>query len=253
MLNSTYNLNTLIINVLLVLSVVLIGGILPLYERKFLSLTQRRVGPKYVGYKGRLQFVADALKVLWKEFILLYQTNPFYFFFLPIVYLNLNLLFFINIYWFSNASLFGIEYNLIFFILLDILLHVFMIFVGFFLKNKYTTIASTRLINISFSFELFILMIHSLFLVVLKSFSFQKVLVVKGYLLLFFLFFFFIPFIIIFFLIETGKTPFDIVEAETEVIMGYHVEYSGFLFGLYVLSEYFHVLVGLYLVSLFIL
>jgi NADH:ubiquinone oxidoreductase subunit H len=62
-LNQSYMVS-FILNTVIVLFIVLIGGILPLFERKFLSLTQRRVGPKFVGYKGRLQFLADALKVL---------------------------------------------------------------------------------------------------------------------------------------------------------------------------------------------
>jgi NADH-quinone oxidoreductase subunit H len=61
-----------------------------------------------------------------------------------------------------------------------------------------------------------------------------------------------IPYFLVFFLISTAKAPFDIVEAETEIIMGYHVEYSGFLFGLFVLIEYFHVLILSYLLILFI-
>lgn len=64
MFNSLYLINSFLLNTVLILLIILIGGILPLYERKFLSLTQRRIGPKFVGYKGRLQFVADALKVL---------------------------------------------------------------------------------------------------------------------------------------------------------------------------------------------
>lgn len=176
----------------------------------------------------------------------------FYFFALPVFYLNINLLFFINIYWFSNNSAISIEYNLVFFLIIDLLLHSFMVFVGFFLKNKYTIVASNRLFNVSFSFELFILLMDTLLIILLKSFSFQKILVLKGTSILCLLLFFLIPFFVIYFLLETGKTPFDIVEAETEIIMGYHVEYSGFLFGLYVLSEYFHVLVGIYIVYIFI-
>ena len=88
---------TFILNTLIVLLVVLIGGILPLYERKLLALTQRRQGPKYVGYKGRLQFIADALKVLLKEYLILFKVNSILVFLIPIFYLNLNLLFFINI------------------------------------------------------------------------------------------------------------------------------------------------------------
>lgn len=56
----------LITHIVILINVVLIGGILPLIERKYLSMIQRRVGPKFVGYKGRLQFIADALKMFLK-------------------------------------------------------------------------------------------------------------------------------------------------------------------------------------------
>lgn len=52
-----------IINLIILINLTLIVGVLPLIERKYLSLVQRRVGPKFVGYKGRLQFIADALKM----------------------------------------------------------------------------------------------------------------------------------------------------------------------------------------------
>ena len=56
----------LIIQIIIFINITLIGGILPLIERKYLSLIQRRVGPKFLGYKGRLQFIADALKMFLK-------------------------------------------------------------------------------------------------------------------------------------------------------------------------------------------
>ena len=247
-LNQSYMVS-FVLNTVIVLFIVLIGGILPLFERKFLSLTQRRVGPKFVGYKGRLQFLADALKVLWKEFLVLYKVNVYYFFILPVFFFNINLIFFVNIYWFSNVSLFDVEYNLIFIIILDIIIHFIIVLVGFFLKNKYTIIASSRLVNITFSIEIFIILIDSFIIFLANSFSFQNMFIVKDSLTTFYFLIPVVPLFLIYFLIETAKTPFDIVEAETEIIMGYHVEYSGFLFGLFVLSEYFHVLVSVYLLS----
>jgi NADH-quinone oxidoreductase subunit H len=82
-----------LINIVLTLLFVLTGGVLPLWERKFLSLIQRRVGPKFVGYKGRLQFIADALKVLLKDYLMLFFVNKYLFFALPVIFLNINLLF----------------------------------------------------------------------------------------------------------------------------------------------------------------
>jgi NADH-quinone oxidoreductase subunit H len=67
----------LILNIVLMLLVTLIIASLTLIERKFLSLLQRRVGPNYVGYKGRLQYIADALKLFVKGIIIPYESNKF--------------------------------------------------------------------------------------------------------------------------------------------------------------------------------
>lgn len=79
------------LNIISVLIFVIIGGLLPLLERKYLSLIQRRVGPKFVGFNGRLQFLTDALKVLLKEFIVLKKVNKVFYIFIPITFLFLNL------------------------------------------------------------------------------------------------------------------------------------------------------------------
>lgn len=67
----------LILNIVLMLLVTLIIASLTLIERKFLSLLQRRVGPNYVGYKGRLQYIADALKLFVKGVLIPYESNRF--------------------------------------------------------------------------------------------------------------------------------------------------------------------------------
>lgn len=67
----------LLYNIVLMLLVTLIIASLTLIERKFLSLLQRRVGPNYVGYKGRLQYIADALKLFVKGVLIPYESNKF--------------------------------------------------------------------------------------------------------------------------------------------------------------------------------
>jgi NADH-quinone oxidoreductase subunit H len=61
----------------------LIIASLTLIERKYLSLVQRRVGPKFVGHKGRLQYIADALKLFLKNAIIPNESNKFFFIFIP--------------------------------------------------------------------------------------------------------------------------------------------------------------------------
>lgn len=239
-----------ILNIILIIIFVLVGGILPLIERKYLALVQRRVGPKFVGYKGRLQFIADALKVLFKDYFYLYNTNKNLFFLLPIFFLNLNLLFFLNIVFYGNCFFINIEYNIIFFLIFSALSNIFIFFVGFISKNKYSIITSNRVINIFFINELFISIILLFLFFIFNSFSFSKILFFKKNVITMLLFIPILPVILFLFLIDINKVPFDLVEAESELIMGYHIEYTGFLFGLFVLIEYLHLFFFIYLLHL---
>lgn len=79
----------LILNVVNMLIVTLIIAALTLIERKYLALIQRRVGPKYVGYRGRLQYIADALKLFGKGLIVPSEVNKFWFVTIPSIVLGI--------------------------------------------------------------------------------------------------------------------------------------------------------------------
>ena len=64
-----------------------------LMERKLLSLIQRRVGPNYIGYRGRLQFIADALKLIFKQILIIDRVNKFLFMSIPALTLITSYLF----------------------------------------------------------------------------------------------------------------------------------------------------------------
>jgi NADH-quinone oxidoreductase subunit H len=88
----------IILQIIMLINLTLIGGILPLIERKYLSLIQRRVGPKFVGYKGRLQFIADALKMFLKGVFVPKHVNTLFFLFWPICFLSIVYTLHLNIY-----------------------------------------------------------------------------------------------------------------------------------------------------------
>ena len=111
----------IIINIIILINLTLIAGILPLIERKYLSLIQRRVGPTFVGYKGRLQFIADALKNVLKGCIVPNKVNHLYFFF-PACVLSICYLFWLNNFWGLNIIYIELEYNLVFYLFYHYLL-----------------------------------------------------------------------------------------------------------------------------------
>lgn len=83
----------ILINVIILINLTLVAGMLPLIERKYLALIQRRSGPSKVGYKGRLQFIADALKMFLKGCVVPSTVNGFYFLFFPSLVLAVCYLF----------------------------------------------------------------------------------------------------------------------------------------------------------------
>lgn len=87
----------LLTNIVIFLLLTLIIATITLMERKILSLVQRRVGPNYIGYRGRLQFIADALKLLVKHIVIINKVNKFLFLLLPATVLIMCYLFWINL------------------------------------------------------------------------------------------------------------------------------------------------------------
>lgn len=84
-------------NILFFLNLTLLIASITLMERKFLALIQRRVGPNFIGYKGRLQFIADALKLLLKHISILSKLNYLNFIIFPCLILILCYLFWVNL------------------------------------------------------------------------------------------------------------------------------------------------------------
>jgi len=82
-----------IFNIILFLILTVLIAIITLIERKILALIQRRVGPNYIGYKGRFQFIADALKLLLKHIFIITKINKFLFIIFPCLVLIMCYLF----------------------------------------------------------------------------------------------------------------------------------------------------------------
>lgn len=230
----------LLLNIVLMLIVTLIIASLTLIERKFLSLLQRRVGPNYVGYKGRLQYIADAIKLFIKGVLIPYESNSFWFVFIPSTALAVCYSFWINSVWGPSLSIFDIEYNTVYASLLSIIFSFCIVLTGFFSRNKYAMLASIRTILLVLNLEIFLGLLILNLVVVTESFNFTVFVLFQENIWFVFLYFGVVGVIIITFLLEVNRAPFDLAEAESELITGYSTELGGFHFGLYYLGEYFH-------------
>lgn len=213
---------------------------LPLIERKYLSLIQRRIGPAKVGYKGRLQFVADALKMFLKGCIIPAPVNGFYFLFYPALVLAVCYLFWLNVYWQLNIIFYELEYNFVYMILLSCFVNFFIVVTGINSGNKYATIASVRTIFMMFTLELLLSLTFLNLYVYFHTFNFSITMIYQEEYPLILAFLFAISNISIVSLMEINRSPFDLSEAESELVSGFHVEYGAFFFGLFYLGEYFH-------------
>lgn len=230
----------LVYNIILMLLVTLIIASLTLIERKFLSLLQRRVGPNYVGYKGRLQYIADALKLFVKGVLIPYESNKFWFVLIPSSALAICYSFWINSVWGPSLSIFDIEYNTVYASLLSIIFSFCIILTGFFSRNKYAMLASIRTVLLVLNLEIFLGLLILNLVMITESFSFTSFILLQETIWFIFLYFGLTGVITITFLLEVNRAPFDLAEAESELITGYSTELGGFHFGLYYLGEYFH-------------
>ena len=212
-----------------------------LMERKLLSLIQRRVGPNYIGYRGRLQFIADALKLIFKQIVVINKVNKLLFITIPALTLVTSYLFWINLSWGLNLNMCEIEYNLFVMGIISTFFSYLLILVGFVSKNKYSILSSARVVVILLNLELLLNFFVVCLVLVSESLSFTQIVSLQAegkWNLLIFLPI--LPVLFIIFLLETGRIPFDLAESESELIAGYTTEYGGFYFALFYLGEYFH-------------
>jgi NADH-quinone oxidoreductase subunit H len=229
-----------LINIVLMLVLTLIIAAMTLIERKILSLMQRRVGPQYVGYKGRLQYIADALKLFIKGALIPEEANKFWFITMPALVAAICYSFWMNAVWGPSISIFEIEYNVVFASIFSALFTLCIILTGYFSKNKYAMLAAIRAGLSMLNLELFLGLLFLNVILVSESFSFSSMVALQEIYWLFILFFLMMGLIVITFLLEVNRAPFDLSEAESELVAGYTVEYGGFFFGVYYLGEYLH-------------
>ena len=230
----------LLYNIICMLFVTLIIASLTLIERKILSLVQRRVGPFFVGYKGRLQYIADALKLFIKGIVVPYESNKFWFVMMPSVSAAVCYIFWMNSVWGPSISIFELEYNIVLASLLSIFFGYCIMLTGYVSRNKYAVLASVRCAVLMLNLEIFLGLLIINLIIFSESFCFSVFVVYQEFFWFFIIFLIVFGLIVITFLLETNRTPFDLAEAESELIAGYTVEYGGFYFALYYLGEYFH-------------
>ncbi len=236
----------------LIVSLSVAAGLIWL-ERRLLGLWQDRYGPNRVGPFGLMQVMADMIKIFTKEdWIPPFADKPV-FVIAPAVIIVTVLMSFAVIPVAPNISVVNLNIGLLFFLAMSSMGVYSVVLAGWSSNNKYSLLGGLRAAGQMLSYEVF--MGLSLMGVVLMAGSFNLHDIVEAQRGLWFIipqFFGFLMFMIAG-LAETHRLPFDLPEAESELIAGYHSEYSGIKFGMFFVGEYLAItLMSALLVTLFL-
>jgi NADH-quinone oxidoreductase subunit H len=235
----------------LIVSLSVAAGLIWL-ERRLLGLWQDRYGPNRVGPFGLMQVMADMIKIFTKEdWIPPFADKPV-FVIAPTVIIVTVLMSFAVIPVAPNISVVNLNIGLLFFFAMSSMGVYSVVLAGWSSNNKYSLLGGLRAAGQMLSYEVF--MGLSLMGVVLLAGSFNLHDIVEAQRGVWFVlpqFFGFLMFMIAG-LAETHRLPFDLPEAESELIAGYHSEYSGIKFGMFFVGEYLGVtLISALIVTLF--
>ena len=228
-----------IIEVLLIFVPCLLGvAFVTVAERKTMASMQRRLGPNVVGYYGLLQAFADALKLLIKEYIAPTQSNIVLFFLGPVITLIFSLLVYLVIPF--GSGLFISDYNLgtLYILAVSSMSGYGILLAGWSANSKYAFLGSLRSTAQLISYELVFSTV--ILLTILLAGSLNLITIIESQRVVTFLLPLFPIFIIGFIssIAETNRPPFDLAEAESELVSGFMTEHSASIFVFFFLAEY---------------
>ena len=211
-------------------------------DRRVWGLVQKRRGPNVVGPFGLLQTLADALKYIFKEIIIPASANKVVFIIAPIVTMTLALVAWAVIPMSENLVLADINVGILYLFAVSSLGVYGIIMGGWASNSKYPFLGAIRSAAQMVSYEVSIGIIIINVLLCVGSLNLNDIVVAQKdlwYVIPLF------PMFVIFFisaLAETNRPPFDLPEAEAELVAGYQTEYSGMMYAMFWLGEYANIL-----------
>jgi NADH-quinone oxidoreductase subunit H len=236
-----------------VLGAIAIVGVFPglfavvvLLERKGVGRIQNRYGPNRVGPFGMLQPIADAIKSLIKEDIVPARADHVVHFLAPLVLLVTVFMAYAVLPIGRNMVLVDMDAGLLFFIAMGSATELSVFMAGWSSRNKFSTLGAMRGIAQMISYEVVLLLSTVPVVMIAGSLSLTKIIAAQNsYSGIFPHWYIFTPWGAAGFLAfsiagmaETNRSPFDVPEGESEIVAGYHTEYSGFKFAIFFIAEY---------------
>lgn len=237
-----YYLTTFIIILIIVIPLLISVAYFTLAERKILGAIQRRRGPNVVGVYGLLQPLADGLKLLVKEIVIPSNANKGLFILAPIITFFISLIGWGVIPFNQYSNLSDINLGMLYVLSVSSLGVYGIIISGWSSNSKYAFLGALRSAAQMISYEISLGFVIITIILNVGSFNLQNIIIAQTnvwYIVPF------LPLFLIFFvsgLAETNRHPFDLPEAEAELVSGYNVEYSAMGFALFSLGEYSNML-----------
>ncbi len=239
----TFVLYPVVYSLLIIVPLLLAIAFFTLAERKIMASIQRRRGPNVVGFWGLLQPFADGLKALIKELIIPYQTNRFLFLIAPCITFTLSLINWAILPFSYSEVLADLNYGLLYIYAISSLSVYGIILSGWASQSKYPFLGAIRSAAQMISYEVSIGLIFVV--IALCAHSLNLIDIVYSQQRSTWYLFSMFPMAGIFFissLAETNRAPFDLPEAEAELVAGYNLEYSSIIFAFFFIGEYGNIL-----------
>jgi NADH-quinone oxidoreductase subunit H len=238
-------------------AVILMVTYVTLLERKFAARMQSRIGPYRVGPHGLLQPIADALKLMMKEDVVPTAADRPVYNLAPIVFLIPCMLIFATIPFAPGLGVADLNIGILFFLAVSSMEIVGLFMAGWGSNNKYALLSAMRAVNQIISYDLPFIFSALVPVMLAGSLKLSDIAAAQAGGAWFILYPVIGQLAFVAFTVSTlaaeNRVPFDILEAESELVAGFRVEYSGMKFALIQLGEYAHVIGSSFLGSILFL